>query len=134
MTNQANRLTPDLVRIRSTLPYEEKATKVRLRLPLLSLFLREHGMGGGDWIEQVIRGFPMIGEAGEPGVYDECSLKSRPMSRDELFETAKGRWLPEKHLMNPIGPHCGTRLCHRQRKDGCRGHIDTQKQGSFGLG
>ena len=82
LTNQADRLTPDLVRIRSTVPYEGKITKVRLHLPLLSSLFREHGMGGSDWIEQFIHGFPMIGEVGEPGVYDECSPKFRPLSRD----------------------------------------------------
>ena len=72
LTSQANRLMPDLIRIRSTLPREEKTTKARLHLPLLSSLLHEHEMGGSDWIEQFIHGFPMTGEVGEPGVYDEC--------------------------------------------------------------
>ena len=58
-------------------------------------------MGGSVWIEQFIRGFPMIGEVGEPGVYDECSPKSRPLSRDELFETAKDRWVSDKTSNEP---------------------------------
>ena len=45
LTRQANDLMPDLIRIRSTLPSEDAATKVRLHLPLLSSLLREHGMG-----------------------------------------------------------------------------------------
>ena len=36
LTEQADDLMPDLIRIRSTLPSEDEATKVRLHLPLLS--------------------------------------------------------------------------------------------------
>ena len=63
---------PDLVQIRSTLPSETEATKVRIHLPLLSSRLHEHGMGGSDRVDQFIHGFPMIGEVGEPGVNNEC--------------------------------------------------------------
>ena len=50
LTEQANRLTPGLIRIRLTLPDEGKTTKVRLHLPLLSSLVHEHGMAGSDWI------------------------------------------------------------------------------------
>ena len=125
LAKQAGDLTPYLVRIRPTLSSEDEAAKVRLHLPLLSSLLRERGMGGSDWIEQFIHGFLMIREAGEPGAYNECSPKFRPMSRDEFFETAKGRRLEEKTSNEP---HKST-----LREDGCRDYIDTQKKGSFGL-
>ena len=52
----------------STLPSEDEATNVRLHLPALSSLIHERGMGGSDWIVQFVRGFPTIGEVGEPGV------------------------------------------------------------------
>ena len=55
-------------------------------------------MGGSEWIGQFIHGFPMIGEVGEPGVYNDCSPKFRPMSRAELFEAATSRRLSEKNI------------------------------------
>ena len=131
LTKQADDLMPDLIRIRSTLPSEDEATKVRLHLPLLCSLLRERGMGGSDWIEQFIHGCPTIGEVGEPGVYNECSPKFSPMTSSSRRRRA-GDW-QKKHLMNPMCLHCGARLCRKQRKDGCQDHIDTRKKESFGL-
>ena len=101
LARQAKDLSPDLLRIRSTLPSEDETARIRLHLPLLSTLLHEHGMGGSDWIEQFIHGFPMIGEVGGPGVYNECLPKFRPMSRGELFGTAKSRRLAEKTSNEP---------------------------------
>ena len=75
LAKEAGDLTPDLVRTRSTLTSEDEGARERPHLPLLSSLLRERGMGGSDWIEQFIHGFPMIGEVGEPGVYNECPPK-----------------------------------------------------------
>ena len=66
-SKRSDDLMPQLVQIRSTLSSEDEAAKVRLHLPLLSSLLREHGMGGSDWVEQFIHGFPMIGGWANPG-------------------------------------------------------------------
>ena len=134
LTNQANRLPPDLIRIRSTLPYEGETTKVRLHLPSLSSFLHEHGMGGSDWLEQFIRGFLMLGEVGEPGVYDGCSPKFRPLSRDELFETAKDRWAPEKTPNEPRRPTLWSEALSQTEKGWLAGPRPYTTEGKLQIG
>ena len=96
LAERAYVLMPQLVQMRNELKEEELATRARLHLPLLAELLEQEGMGGEDWLAQFCEGFPMIGTVGEPGVYPANSHTPKPISREELFRTAKDRWKPGK--------------------------------------
>ena len=48
-------------------------------------------MEGAEWRDQYARGFPALGDFAEPGVYLLSSEVAKPISREELFQSAKSR-------------------------------------------
>ena len=56
----AERFTLRPNEIRDGLAIERVETRARLHTPFLRELLRAHGMGGAEWRDQSVRGFPML--------------------------------------------------------------------------
>ena len=58
-------------------------------------------MGGSDWRDKFVSGFPILGELGEPGVYPPSSLTPSYISREELFGGAMDRFCSKNRAPDP---------------------------------
>ena len=70
---RARELMPFLHQLRATVEPSKKASRARIHVPLLKELLEKNGMGGSEWCDQFVTGFPILGELGEPGVYPPSS-------------------------------------------------------------
>ena len=92
---------PILHQLRATVEPSKEASRSRIHVPLLKELLGENGMGGSEWCDQFVTGFPILGELGEPGVYPPSSHTPSYISREELSEKAKGRFLSSNRTSDP---------------------------------
>ena len=98
---RAQDLMPILQRLRATVEPSKEASRARIHVPLLKELLEEAGMGGSNWCDQFVTGFPILGELGEPGVYPPSSQPPSYISREKLFEGAKERFVSKNRAPDP---------------------------------
>ena len=89
---RAQELTPILQQLRATVEPSRQASRARIHVPLLKELLEKNGMGGPEWRDKFVTGFPILGELGEPGVFPPSPLAPAYISRIELSEGAKERF------------------------------------------
>ena len=92
---------PALHQLRASVDPSREPSRARLHAPLLKELLEENGMGGSEWCDKFVTGFPILGELGEPGVYPPSSIPPSYISREELFEGAKERFCSENRAPGP---------------------------------
>ena len=68
LQQQASELMLRLHEFRSAGDPSRSNTRARIHVSLLEEPSKENGMGGPEWSDQSVKGSPMIGELGEPGV------------------------------------------------------------------
>ena len=98
---RARELMPILQQLRATVEPSKEASRARIHVPLLKELLEKTGMGGSEWRDQFVTGFPILGELGEPGVYPPSSLTPSYISREELFEGAQERFVSKNRATDP---------------------------------
>ena len=98
---RARELMPFLHQLRAAVEPSKEGSRARIHVPLLKELLEENGMGGSEWCDQFVSGFPILGELGEPGVYPPSSHPPSYISREELFQGAKDRFLSKNRSPDP---------------------------------
>ena len=98
---RARELMPPLHQLRAAVEPSKEDSRARIHVPLLKELLEENGMGGSEWCDQFVTGFPILGELGEPGVYPPSSHTPSYISREELFQGAKKRFLSKNRSSDP---------------------------------
>ena len=98
---RSEELMPILQQLRATVEPSREASRARIHVPLLKELLEETGMGGSEWCDQFVTGFPILGELGEPGVYPPSPQPPSYISREELFEGATERFISTNRAPDP---------------------------------
>ena len=99
---RAQELMPVLHQLRAPVEPSEEPSRARLHVPLLEELLEENGMGGSEWRDEFVTGFPTLGELGEPGVYPPSTHPPSYISREELPKKAKGLFCRAIGLQAPL--------------------------------
>ena len=100
---RAHELMPILHQLRASADPSREPSRARLHVPLLKELLAENGVGGSEWCDKCVTGFPISGELGEPGVYPPSNQPPSYISREELFEKATERLLSNNRTSDPNG-------------------------------
>ena len=80
---------------------EGSETRARIHAPLLKELTQQNDMGGADWCDQFVFGFPALGELGEPRVYPPSSALPEILPREESFRLASPRFFSAKRSRGP---------------------------------
>ena len=93
---RAQELAQDPAHIRENIEAEKLATIAKVHAPPLQELPSNREIGGSKWAERFVTGFPTLGSPGAPGVYPEVPNAPPPISRQQLFDTARSRFRRNK--------------------------------------
>ena len=80
---RAQELMPILRQLRATAEPSRETSRARIHVPSLKELLGKNGMGGSEWCDKFVTGFPSLGELGDPSAYSPSTHSPSYISRKQ---------------------------------------------------